>query len=268
MWPGCFDPSVYTQVLAMSSSLASRGVSTAYRKISRYLRWSLMGIKGNLPVLDSAFSNNENSTNNNSAAWVANVNSNVHNSIQAQPPTRVTDQVSPHQPSSPAARRHLMLNDGEGLLQSPPPAPPQPQLQYTARDALLLWLKENMKQLYDSGNSSNGRNTSMSSGGGDKSMDDTSSSYVLVGGAANESISEAETTGSTIPVNRTSSEIPTEKEQELLFTLAVAGLLLVALVLVHCVIVLSFRFFIGGQLHPILQFPRVEVDIGGMCICV
>lgn len=40
------------QTLAMTAYLASPGISTTYDTVSRYLRWSLMSIKGNIPLLD------------------------------------------------------------------------------------------------------------------------------------------------------------------------------------------------------------------------
>ncbi|GLC42077.1 hypothetical protein PLESTF_000117700 [Pleodorina starrii] len=39
----------------MSANLASPGVSIAYREIARYLRWSVMSIRGNIPIIGSAF---------------------------------------------------------------------------------------------------------------------------------------------------------------------------------------------------------------------
>ncbi|GLC71844.1 hypothetical protein PLESTF_001173100 [Pleodorina starrii] len=50
----------HIQMLAMSSNLASPGVSPAYRRIAKFLRWSLMSIQGSIPVLDSAFASEEN----------------------------------------------------------------------------------------------------------------------------------------------------------------------------------------------------------------
>ena len=40
------------QILAMTSHLASPGISATYRTVARYLRWSMLGIKGNIPLLD------------------------------------------------------------------------------------------------------------------------------------------------------------------------------------------------------------------------
>ncbi|EFJ43952.1 hypothetical protein VOLCADRAFT_95896 [Volvox carteri f. nagariensis] len=48
----------HIQILAMTASLASPGVSLRYRQVAGGLRWSVAGIKGNIPILDSAFGNN------------------------------------------------------------------------------------------------------------------------------------------------------------------------------------------------------------------
>ncbi|EFJ43932.1 hypothetical protein VOLCADRAFT_95847 [Volvox carteri f. nagariensis] len=43
------------QLLAMTASLASPGVSHRYRLVAGNLRWSVMSIQGNIPILDTAF---------------------------------------------------------------------------------------------------------------------------------------------------------------------------------------------------------------------
>ncbi|GIM13099.1 hypothetical protein Vretimale_16261 [Volvox reticuliferus] len=51
----------HLQMLAMTANIASPGISYTYRRIAKYLRWSLLGVKGNIPILDNAFSRNASS---------------------------------------------------------------------------------------------------------------------------------------------------------------------------------------------------------------
>lgn len=45
----------HIQMLAMSSQLASDGIGTGFRSLARQFRWSVLGVKGSLPVLDAQF---------------------------------------------------------------------------------------------------------------------------------------------------------------------------------------------------------------------
>ncbi|MEW5302313.1 MAG: hypothetical protein WDW36_005113 [Sanguina aurantia] len=49
--------SFHLQMLAMSSQLASPGIGDSYRMIAKYFRWTMLGVRGSVPVLDGLFSN-------------------------------------------------------------------------------------------------------------------------------------------------------------------------------------------------------------------
>ena len=51
--------------------------------------------------------------------------------------------------------------------------------------------------------------------------------------------------------------------QDLLYTVAVAALLLSCLIAVHAVAILMYKLLVGTELHPYLSFPRIEVVITG-----
>lgn len=47
--------SFHLQMLAMSSQLASPGIGDSYRMIAKYFRWTMLGVRGSVPVLDGLF---------------------------------------------------------------------------------------------------------------------------------------------------------------------------------------------------------------------
>lgn len=45
----------HVQMLAMTSQLASDGIGEGFQALSSYFRWSVLGVKGSVPGLDSKF---------------------------------------------------------------------------------------------------------------------------------------------------------------------------------------------------------------------
>lgn len=45
----------HIQMLAMTSQLASDGIGTQFQTLSSYFKWSVLGVKGTVPGLDSKF---------------------------------------------------------------------------------------------------------------------------------------------------------------------------------------------------------------------
>ncbi|GIL53216.1 hypothetical protein Vafri_8873 [Volvox africanus] len=175
-----------------------------------------------------------------------------------------------------------------------PPLPPPPRLppiqQSTSsmlnpgRDSLLAWLLRNVQELGDDVTSISGTSNSGSSQGDDKPPGSGFGFevYVLGGAAAGQNeVVGLDATGQVLetmdgiyysptaapPVvgNHTSllkNTIETET-QDLPYTLAIAALLMVGLVCIHALIILLYKWFIGGELAPFLRFPRMEIRIAG-----
>ncbi|GLI59757.1 hypothetical protein VaNZ11_001712 [Volvox africanus] len=172
----------------------------------------------------------------------------------------------------------------------PPPSPLPPIQQSTSpmlnpgRDALLAWLRNVLKLGGDITSSSGASSSSSSSSEGDDKPGSGSGLdvYVLGGAAAGQNeVLGLDATGQVLetmdgiyssPIaappagNHTALLKNTTIEaeiQDLAYTLAIAALLMVGLVCIHTLIILLYKWFIGGELAPFLRFPRMEIRFAG-----
>ncbi|KAG2492660.1 hypothetical protein HYH03_009075 [Edaphochlamys debaryana] len=302
----------HIQMLAMSSNLASPGVSGAYRQIARYLRWSLLGIKGNIPLLDSAFTSGQTTVNvSDAAADRLAVNADGTNpggfpgndssppssavfgdgndplleALRNQPLTLVPPPGSrPPFPSLIVRRRGLRQAPAAALAAPPPaPRPPPPATGVTndtGRDELVTWLQQ-VGAVNDGGGGGSRGNSS--AGGGNK----TSSDYVIGGAAAGgDGVVQIAPDGSVVvtapppgaaapPMDAVPPPPPTASQpdltyvadiQDLLYTLAVATIMMAALVVLHGIIILIYRLAVGPDVPWVLRFPRAEFILAGLLL--
>ncbi|GLC48516.1 hypothetical protein PLESTB_000106600 [Pleodorina starrii] len=347
----------HIQVLSMSANLASPGVSATYRRVARFLRWSVMSIKGNLPVLDSAFSKQQqvDATGGvSSALGVASElpsNDTANGAAPGSPPPGSGPQaamimaqtVKAEFPTPSAAIRHgqaparalaaavpaaLEPQEPQAAAMSRPTvsptttvptaatvgnkslavagverAPPPPAAMSSAagsRDALISWLRSvSQSSPGSSGNGTlnSGNSTGSRDGTGGSRGQDMSALYVIGGGDADGNGAGAMTvdasgrvlvlnngtdgpTASLAPPPPTSPPPPggggllavdgsaykrafLKDSQDLLYTLATAGLLIGVTGLGHTVMIIVYKKFMGPDLPPTLQFPRVEMGLAG-----
>lgn len=54
--------------------------------------------------------------------------------------------------------------------------------------------------------------------------------------------------------------------QDLLYTLAVAAIIMAIVLTLHAILVLLYLYFVSPTLHPYLTFPRVEVTVGNLIV--
>ncbi|GLC48527.1 hypothetical protein PLESTB_000107700 [Pleodorina starrii] len=337
-------------MLAMSTNLAAPGVSVAYRKIAKYLHWSLVGMKGNTPLLDDVFNNTQDveipgsseidlntafksiqTTSLSSAPRTPPRTSsslNPHPSLPQEPPPPpppihqppLTQPPSIHQPppdippgtpqpttpperppESPSLRHR---SRGRALTEAPTPGPspltragrqpPQPALASVSpllqrlhppppprappdglaasRDPLLTWLR-----------------TVFNSSGGNSTTNASSANLYVIGGAAAGSTRDilvvdagrgqllddmpgTQFSGFGGAVGAKGGNATAGKPklvtdaQNLPYTLAVAGILMVALIVGHLILVYLYRRFVHRDVHPLLRFPRAEMSLGGLLL--
>ncbi|EFJ45307.1 hypothetical protein VOLCADRAFT_94393 [Volvox carteri f. nagariensis] len=284
----------HIQMLAMSSSFASPGISSAYRKISRYLRWSLMGIKGNIPVLDNAFSSqpavNDSSKNaNQSPRTVKNALQDSASPVLPPPPAGLSRRRDLAAAATPAP---LMMPPSPSKVQpltenspSPRPAvptpyptllPPRSNASISGPNILISFLRRISEPDSAGGNGSKSSSadagTTDSSamyaiaGGGDDGDDvNVDSSGRIVNGSWGSPGLEAETI---TPDSSAAKNVPfQEDEQDLVYTTAVALIIFGGLLLAHAIAIVLFKLIMRRkELPPILQFPRVEVDMAGLLL--
>ncbi|KXZ42478.1 SAD1 protein [Gonium pectorale] len=263
------------QGLAMSANLASPGISPAYREISRYLRWSVLSMKGNIPLLDRAF---ENSAEVN-VSQQALAQFNLTGQLSANGTPSATSSSTARPPPPPSA---LLMGAGAGsrrrLAQAgAAPPPPSPALSVnTGGEALLSWLQR--VGAVDSGGIA-GVPSSAADGNGT-----ATGSYVIAGAAAGsrgevlvsrdgQVLVDSALSATSLPAppppsaaaDAADGTLRTDRQQ-LVYTLAIAAILLIGLVVVHGIVILAYRLIVGPDLHAMLRFPRAEVVLAGLLL--
>ncbi|GIL53224.1 hypothetical protein Vafri_8873 [Volvox africanus] len=305
----------HIQMLAMSINLASRGVSEMYERLPEVLRWSLMGIQGNLPALDNMFSSSKTTNTTDTVSKVLGLDV---NSLPPPPPSASAVVAVPS-----GNKSRLLLADTNSSLGSLPPKPTLPPQLLTTQQSqqpamvqetlttdpypppspldqmavtqnmLIQWL-QSMSALNMSASSSNsseesntqlqGSSSTQQEAGGVSSKNASESSgmnsYIIVGGGT-DTINDVsiDSGGRVMNVSWTApahQELPTTSTnafatrkggtQRLTYTLTIAALVIGSVLLVHLILILLYNRFVGGELNPMLEFPRVEVDTAGLIL--
>ncbi|GIM13091.1 hypothetical protein Vretimale_16258 [Volvox reticuliferus] len=286
----------HIQMLAMSANMASPGVSSGYRRVARYLRWSLMSIKGNIPLLDKAFKNPKevnvsDIVNTNLGAELKSANGT--NGGPPMPPASPKPPYLPNPLEGPPrrsrARTLISSNEkapplamGTAGLSSSPPSPPA---ELTAgRDVLIAWLMSMSE--FSSGNSSSSKdNTECNSDGNITGSNFYFTNSYVIGGAAAAGNSRAvvgvDSSGRVLNTSDNGGRPPPAPSQagastgnimiladmqDLLYTIATAAILMGGLVLGHALVNLLYCRFISRELPALLHFPRAEMTFGGLLL--
>ncbi len=288
-------------MLAMSSNLASPGISEAYRSIARYLRWSLLGIKGNIPLLDKAFTNAQREVNVTEQAVNA-VNAVNASAVRPSPmgTASAADTTTPSarrrartllqftpslppaspMPTTPLPPPFLAASAPSPIIIAPPPlaAGPPPPAPSDGRDVLLTWLQQvgAVQPSTDNGSTASagyvlaGATAASSSTGvivigpdGLPVVDGGSSLGPRPPGAGPPPPPGIGDEGTSGGGQEGANGVLVVDVQDLLYTLAVAVLLMAALIVVHGLVYLAYVWLVDKEVHPMLRFPRAEMTLAG-----
>ncbi|GLI59755.1 hypothetical protein VaNZ11_001709 [Volvox africanus] len=123
--------------------------------------------------------------------------------------------------------------------------------------------QQEVSRVSKNGSESSGLNSYVIVGGGADSINDVS--IDADGRVMNVSwIAPAEESPTTSSINTSATH--ERATQRLTSTLANAGLVIGSVLIVHLILILLYNRFVGGELNPILEFPRVEVDTAGLIL--
>ncbi|MEW5308363.1 MAG: hypothetical protein WDW38_000331 [Sanguina aurantia] len=254
--------SFHLQMLAMSSQLASPGIGDSYRMIAKYFRWTMLGVRGSVPVLDGLFSNSAKNVSAVTAAQNSDPGFWPSVTVASPPPPSTSSNTT-----SSSRRRVLLVEPSTPPLSHPPPLPQLPNTSSSSNSsssdqsaaALQAWLLTHGADTtkYIAASTSVPTTSSGSSSG----------TLSIVAASSGASSSSGSSGNSSSAILQGSGLVLVVTTQELLYTLAIAGLLMVALTLLRSALAfLYLRYVDPSLLAQFLEFPRLEAMAAGALI--